>query len=121
MTRLANEISVLKFMRADRSSEFDGLLAQIDPRGPSRARGSCYDGSTTRRTGDQRRCRNVKGFINANIMARVSGYVISQNYEQGSVVKKGDLLFQIDPRPFEEESARGQEVAQRLSDSAVPV
>ena len=54
MTRLANEISVLKFVRADRSSEFDGLLAQIDPRGPSRARGSCYDGSTTRRTGDQR-------------------------------------------------------------------
>ena len=46
MTRLTNEISVLKFVRADRSSEFDGLLAQIDPRGPSRARGSCYDGST---------------------------------------------------------------------------
>jgi hypothetical protein len=44
MTRLTNEISVLKFVRADRSSEFDGLLAQIDPRGPSRARGSCYDG-----------------------------------------------------------------------------
>jgi multidrug efflux pump subunit AcrA (membrane-fusion protein) len=63
----------------------------------------------------------LNGFINANISARVSGYVISQNYEQGSVVKKGDLLFQIDPRPFEEESARLQEVAQRLSDSAVPV
>ena len=60
-------------------------------------------------------------FINANISARVSGYVISQNYEQGSVVKKDDLLFQIDSRPFEEESAREQEVAQRLSDSAVPV
>src|SRR4029077_9218507 len=59
----------------------------------------------------------LNGFINANISARVSGYVISQNYEQGSVVRKGDLLFQIDPRPFEEESARGQEVAQRLSDS----
>jgi membrane fusion protein, multidrug efflux system len=61
------------------------------------------------------------GFINANISARVSGYVISQDYEQGSVVKKGDLLFQIDPRAFEEESARGQEVAKSLSDSAVPV
>jgi multidrug efflux pump subunit AcrA (membrane-fusion protein) len=44
----------------------------------------------------------LNGFINATISARVSGYVISQNYEQGSVVKKGDLLFQIDPRPFEE-------------------
>ena len=63
----------------------------------------------------------LNGSINANISARVFGYVISQNYEQGSVIKKGDLLFQIDPRPFEEESARGQEVAQRLSDSAVPV
>ena len=39
----------------------------------------------------------LNGFINAKISARVSGYVISQNYEQGSVVKKGDLLFQIDP------------------------
>jgi len=63
----------------------------------------------------------LNGSINANISARVFGYVISQNYEQGSVIKKGDLLFQIDPRPFEEESARGQEVAQHLSDSAVPV
>jgi multidrug efflux pump subunit AcrA (membrane-fusion protein) len=44
----------------------------------------------------------LNAFINATISARVSGYVISQNYEQGSVVKKGDLLFQIDPRPFEE-------------------
>jgi hypothetical protein len=40
MTRLTNEISVLKFVRADRSSEFDGLLAQILAREPSRARGS---------------------------------------------------------------------------------
>jgi len=43
----------------------------------------------------------LNGSINANISARLFGYVISQNYEQGSVIKKGDLLFQIDPRPFE--------------------
>src|SRR6185437_3290692 len=48
----------------------------------------------------------LNGFINANISARVSGYVISQNYEQGSVVKKDDLLFQIDPRSFEEALAQ---------------
>ena len=113
---------MLKFVWADRSSEFDGLLAQIDARGPSRARGSCYDGRTTRRPPVIKEgVATLNGFINANISARVSGYVISQNYEQGSVVKKDDLLFQIDPRPFEEESAREQEVAQRLSDSAVPV
>jgi membrane fusion protein (multidrug efflux system) len=50
----------------------------------------------------------LNGFINANISARVSGYVISQDYEQGSVVKKGDLLFQIDPRPFEEALAQAE-------------
>src|ERR1700739_3835845 len=53
----------------------------------------------------------LNGFINANISARVSGYVVSQNYEQGSVVKKGDLLFQIDPRSFEEGLAQGKKVA----------
>ncbi len=43
----------------------------------------------------------LDGFINANINAQVQGYVISRDYKEGSVVKKGDLLFQIDPRPFE--------------------
>jgi RND family efflux transporter MFP subunit len=100
---------VLKFVRADRSSEFDGLLAEIAARGPSRARGSCYDGRTTRRPPVIKEgVATLNGFINANISARVSGYVISQNYEQGSVVKKGDLLFQIDPRPFEEALAQAE-------------
>jgi membrane fusion protein, multidrug efflux system len=31
----------------------------------------------------------------------VQGYIVSRDYQEGSVVKKGDLLFQIDPRPFE--------------------
>jgi len=43
----------------------------------------------------------LDGVINANINAQVQGYLISRNYKEGSVVKKGDLLFQIDPRPFE--------------------
>lgn len=43
----------------------------------------------------------LDGFINANINAQVQGYLISRDYKEGSVVKKGDLLFQIDPRPFE--------------------
>lgn len=41
------------------------------------------------------------GMVNAAIVAQVSGYLISQNYEDGSLVKKGQLLFQIDPRPFQ--------------------
>ena len=47
------------------------------------------------------RVATLDGFINANINAQVQGNIISRDYTEGSVVKKGDLLFQIDPRPFE--------------------
>jgi RND family efflux transporter MFP subunit len=43
----------------------------------------------------------LDGFVNAQIRAQVVGYLLTQNYSEGSQVKKGDLLFQIDPRPFE--------------------
>ena len=43
----------------------------------------------------------LDGFVNAQIHAQVTGYLRTQNYAEGSEVKKGDLLFQIDPRPFE--------------------
>src|SRR6266446_3277781 len=39
--------------------------------------------------------------LDGNINAQVQGYIISRDYKEGSIVKKGDLLFQIDPRPFE--------------------
>jgi membrane fusion protein (multidrug efflux system) len=39
--------------------------------------------------------------VNATIEARVQGYLISQNYKEGQPVKKGDVLFEIDRRPFE--------------------
>jgi membrane fusion protein, multidrug efflux system len=41
------------------------------------------------------------GYINAQIRARVAGHLMSQNYTEGSVVKAGDVLFQVDPRPFQ--------------------
>ena len=47
------------------------------------------------------RVATLDGFINANINAQVQGYIVSRDYTEGSVVKKGDLLFHIDPRPFE--------------------
>jgi membrane fusion protein (multidrug efflux system) len=47
------------------------------------------------------RVATLDGFINANINAQVQGYIVSRDYQEGSIVKKGDLLFQIDPRPFE--------------------
>jgi membrane fusion protein, multidrug efflux system len=47
------------------------------------------------------RVATLDGFINANINAQVQGYIVSRDYTEGSVVKTGDLLFRIDPRPFE--------------------
>ena len=41
------------------------------------------------------------GMVNADIKAQVTGYLLRQNYQEGSVVKKGQLLFEIDPRPFQ--------------------
>jgi membrane fusion protein (multidrug efflux system) len=50
------------------------------------------------------------GFVNATIRAQVQGYLIRQNYTEGDVVKKGQVLFEIDPRSFQAvlEQARGQ-------------
>jgi membrane fusion protein (multidrug efflux system) len=41
------------------------------------------------------------GYIDAQIRARVSGHLVSQDYREGNLVKIGDLLFQVDPRPFQ--------------------
>src|SRR5262249_40670848 len=43
----------------------------------------------------------LNGSVNAQIRAQVTGYLQTQNYSEGGVVKKGDLLWQIDPRPFQ--------------------
>lgn len=43
----------------------------------------------------------LDGFVNADIKAEVSGYLTQQAYIEGSFVKAGQLLFQIDPRPFQ--------------------
>jgi len=50
------------------------------------------------------------GMVNADIKAQVTGYLLRQNYKEGSLVKKGELLFEIDPRPFQAalEQANGQ-------------
>jgi RND family efflux transporter MFP subunit len=43
----------------------------------------------------------LDGFVNAQIQPQVTGYIVKQNYREGSPVRKGDVLFEIDPRPFE--------------------
>jgi membrane fusion protein (multidrug efflux system) len=42
----------------------------------------------------------TEGLVNANIRAQVTGYLARQAYKEGASVKKGDLLFEIDPRTF---------------------
>jgi len=44
---------------------------------------------------------STDGLVNATIQAQVQGYLIKQNYRDGDFVHKGDLLFEIDPRPFQ--------------------
>ncbi len=53
---------------------------------------------------------SIDGFVNATIRAQVQGYLISRDYREGDFVRKGQVLFKIDPRPFQAalEHASGQ-------------
>jgi membrane fusion protein (multidrug efflux system) len=57
----------------------------------------------------------LDGMVNATIRAQVQGYLIKQNYRDGELVKKGQILFEIDPRTFQAslDQARGQLEAQQ--------
>jgi membrane fusion protein (multidrug efflux system) len=50
------------------------------------------------------------GYVNAEIQPHVSGYLIRQNYREGAFVRKDEVLFEIDPRPFQAavDQAKGQ-------------
>ena len=52
----------------------------------------------------------LDGYVNADIKAEVAGYLLKQDYTEGSLVQKGQLLFEIDPRPFQAavDQAKGQ-------------
>src|SRR4029077_7116480 len=43
----------------------------------------------------------LDGYVNAVIQPQVSGYLVQQNYREGALVHKNDVLFKIDPRPFQ--------------------
>ena len=49
------------------------------------------------------------GLVNATIQAQVTGYLVKQNYREGELVRQGQVLFEIDPRPFQAavDAARG--------------
>lgn len=42
----------------------------------------------------------LNGPVNADITPKVQGYLLSQHYQNGFFVKKGQLLYELDPRPF---------------------
>ena len=52
----------------------------------------------------------LDGLVNADVRAQVTGYLLKQGYQEGAFVKQGQLLFQIDPRPFQAalDQAQGQ-------------
>jgi len=50
----------------------------------------------------------LDGSTNTQIHAQVSGYLLKQGYSAGSVVKAGDLLYQIDPKPFQADLDKAQ-------------
>jgi RND family efflux transporter MFP subunit len=52
----------------------------------------------------------LDGLVNAAIRSQVTGYLLTQDYPEGSFVRKGQLLFQIDPRPLQAaaDQAKGQ-------------
>jgi membrane fusion protein (multidrug efflux system) len=52
----------------------------------------------------------LDGLVNADVRAEVTGYLLKQGYQEGAYVKQGQLLFQIDPRPFQAalDQAQGQ-------------
>src|SRR5579883_2887333 len=53
---------------------------------------------------------SLDGYVNANIQPQVSGYLLRQDYREGSFVRKDEVLFEIDPRPFQAvvDQTRGQ-------------
>ena len=52
----------------------------------------------------------LDGLVNADVRAQVTGYIVRQGYQEGMPAKKGQLLFEIDPRPFQAalDQAQGQ-------------
>src|SRR3984957_8954230 len=68
----------------------------------------------------------LAGEVNANVQAQVTGYLLRRDYQEGSSVKKGQLLFEIDPRPFQAaldqaEGQLAQATAQLANGEAVQV
>ena len=60
----------------------------------------------------------LNGLVNAQIRPQVTGYLLRQNYKDGSFVKKGELMFEIDPRTFARRWIRPKGSSPMLSSSS---
>src|SRR5580700_7911855 len=67
----------------------------------------------------------LDGFVNAQIQPQVTGYIIRQTYKEGSFVRKGQILFHIDPRPFQavldQANAQAAQAQAQLAKTAMDV
>ena len=59
---------------------------------------------------------NVEAYSTVAVKARVDGQIVEVNFKEGAPVRKGEVLFRIDPRPFE--AALRQAEANALRDTA---
>jgi membrane fusion protein (multidrug efflux system) len=50
----------------------------------------------------------LDGYVNAQIRPQVAGYLVRRDYEEGAIIRQGQVLFEIDPRPFEAALAQAQ-------------
>ena len=55
----------------------------------------------------------LDGLVNAEVRAQVAGYILKRDYAEGSTVKAGDLLFEVDPRPFQNAFDQAQAAAEK--------
>ena len=53
------------------------------------------------------------GYVNAEIRPQVSGYITKQDYKEGSLVRRGQVLLEIDPRPFQAALDRARAILRR--------
>ena len=74
---------------------------------------------------------STDGLVNATIRAQVQGYLIERDYTEGDFVRKGQVLFKIDPRTFQaaleqakaqlaEQKARWENVPEPISNGSSP-
>ena len=61
----------------------------------------------------------LDGYLNAQIRAQVTGYLLTQNVREGSIVHRDEVLFELDPRPFRAALDQANaELAERIADEA---